>query len=236
MKYCLREAVRVIVINKETKFTIPPEYHYKVSIIPGIGVKLCDSSIIFKDSGYKIKILSSGDLRYLKGFHLTVEGFNKFIKRGNDGTLYIIGEGKEKKRLQNLVKKMEIEEKVIFQNKLPQHEFYQRLREIDVFLFPSFEGGGMVVIEAMSYGKPVVCLDYGGPGEMVIPDCGFKVPIERPEEVTAGLTDALEKLSLSPNLRRKMGEAGRKRVEAQFEWQVKGKMIAKLYQEVLSSS
>lgn len=44
------------------------------------------------------------------------------------------------------------------------------MNKSDIFLFPSFEGGGMVVLEAMAAGLPVVCLDYGGPGEMVTDD------------------------------------------------------------------
>jgi len=44
-----------------------------------------------------------------------------------------------------------------------------------IFLFPSFEGAGMVVIEAMAAGLPVVCLDYSGPGEIVTDECGIKI-------------------------------------------------------------
>ena len=44
---------------------------------------------------------------------------------------------------------------------------FEEMRKADLFLFPSFEGGGMVVLEALAHGLPVVCLQYGGPGEMV---------------------------------------------------------------------
>ena len=53
------------------------------------------------------------------------------------------------------------------------HELYQ---QHDVFLFPSLhDSGGMVVLEAMRHGLPVVCLDLGGPSVMVDDSCGYKI-------------------------------------------------------------
>ena len=44
-----------------------------------------------------------------------------------------------------------------------------------LFSFPSHEGAGMVVAEAMSFGLPVVCLNNEGPGEFITTNCGFAV-------------------------------------------------------------
>ena len=65
----------------------------------------------------------------------------------------------------------------------------------DVFLFPSFEGAGMVVVEAMARGCPVVCLDVGGPGEMVDETRGLRVS-------AAGTFDDPNWFSRSPDVAR----------------------------------
>ncbi len=93
----------------------------------------------------------------------------------------------------------------------------------------------MVVLEAMASGLPVVCLDYGGPGEMVTEECGIKVKPVTPEQTIEDLADALLKLANDPALRRRMGEAGRKRVEEVYSWEKKGEFIKKMYEKVLGN-
>ncbi len=59
---------------------------------------------------------------------------------------------------------------------LERAELLTLYREASVFFFPSHEGAGMVVAEAMSYGVPVLCYRNEGPGELVPPASQLKVP------------------------------------------------------------
>ena len=54
----------------------------------------------------------------------------------------------------------------------------QRMRSADVFVFPSLrDNGGGVVFEALAVGTVPVVVDFGGPGDIVLPDVGYKVPL-----------------------------------------------------------
>jgi glycosyltransferase involved in cell wall biosynthesis len=104
----------------------------------------------------------------------------------------------------------------------------------DVLLFPSLrDGGGTVVIEAMSAAKPVVCLDIGGPGLHINEECGIKLVPTSPSDTVRNLADALERLYLSEDLRIKLGQAARERVEREYHWDKLGDRLMALYQPIL---
>lgn len=86
---------------------------------------------------------------------------------------------------------------------------------LDVFVLPSTqpEPFGLVVIEAMASGKPVVATAPGGPSETVVDgETGYLVPPSNPREIAS----AVEKLLTDPEKRKLMGEAGRKRACSVF--------------------
>jgi len=182
-----------------------------------------------------LQIFSAGSLIPIKGFHLSIPAFASFINLGNNAEFIISGDGCAKKLFEALALKLNIRGKVIFTGNLERKEVLKLMRESDIFLFPSFERGGMVVLEAMAAGLPVVCLDYGGPGEMVTSECGIKVKPVSPEQTIKELSEALLKLAINPDLRKQMGEAGRKRVEGYYTWDKKGEFIQKVYQSVLDN-
>ena len=92
----------------------------------------------------------------------------------------------------------------------------------------------MVVLEAMACGKPIVCLDFGGPGEFVTPKCGIKVKVRTPEQVVNDLASALKRLALDNDLRYKLSQGAKKRA-MDFSWDRKGKIIENIYNRALSN-
>ena len=101
-----------------------------------------------------------------------------------------------------------------------------------VFLFPSFEAAGMVVLEALARGLPVVCMNYGGPGEMVTPACGFAVEVGPSEQTIAGLADALILLAKDRQTCERMGVAARQQVQDHYLWENRHVPIKKWYSSV----
>jgi glycosyltransferase involved in cell wall biosynthesis len=117
---------------------------------------------------------------------------------------------------------------------MSREELLGEMAQCDVFFFPSLrDGGGLVVVEAMSAGKPVVCLDLAGPGVHVTEACGVKVPAHSPQQAIRDLAGALERLYVDPALRRKMGEAARRRAEQVYEWDRVAGRILEAYEKVL---
>jgi glycosyltransferase involved in cell wall biosynthesis len=105
----------------------------------------------------------------------------------------------------------------------------------DVLLFPSLrDGGGTVVIEAMSAARPVVCLNAGGPGLHITESCGIKVDPQSPPKTVADLAAALERLYLDDGLRERMGAAGRERARESYHWDKLGDRLMEIYRPILS--
>jgi glycosyltransferase involved in cell wall biosynthesis len=181
----------------------------------------------------KVNIISVGRLVYFKGFHLALFAISKLLKKRKDISITIIGDGMDRKFLRKLSKKMNIDKHVTFFGNVSREIVIKTMITSDIFLFPSFEGGGMVVLEAMACGLPVVCLDYGGPGEMVTNECGIKIKPRNYDQTIKDLADALLRLADNPELRKKMGDAGKKRVFEYYLWEKKGEFIKRVYDKVL---
>jgi glycosyltransferase involved in cell wall biosynthesis len=104
------------------------------------------------------------------------------------------------------------------------------LGSCDVLIHPSLhDSGGWVCLEAMAAGRPVVCLDLGGPAFLIGEDAGFKVAADDAKGALAGLVTAMLRLAREPHLRASMGAAGRKRVQSEFCWQDKGRALFEIY-------
>ena len=91
-----------------------------------------------------------------------------------------------------------------------------------------------MVIEAMSVGKPVVCLDIGGPGMHVTEECGINITPRSPEETVRELAEALERLYLDKGLRLQLGKAARERAERTYHWDRLGERLMEIYGRALS--
>ena len=232
----LRRARVIIAINSDTALRIPVSERRKVAVIFQNGIYFTELPTIqdVSVSSDKLIILSIGRFIYFKGFSLTIKAFARFVQQYPNARLILIGRGAEYARLRRLVSENGIDDKVEFHDWMPRTEVLKFMQAADIFLFPSYEGGGMVVIEAMAAGKPVVCLDEGGPGEAVTDECGIKVKVEHLNQIVQDLSDAIYRLAKEPLLRRNMGEAAKQRIREAYDWDRKGEQIERLYELVMS--
>lgn len=136
---------------------------------------------------------------------------------------------------------------VLIQEMLPHEEITSILAAADVFVTPSvYEPLGIVNLEAMAMGLPVVGTDTGGiPDVIVDGETGYLVPIEQkrdgtgtpihPERFEADMTERLMQVLDHPEQARQMGERGLERARADFSWDTIGKRTVDLYESLLSS-
>ncbi len=159
-------------------------------------------------------ILSAGSLIRVKGFGLAIKAFKLFSDKYPNSKLTIAGEGPEESRLRALITDLGLHKKVVLEGAMPRNVLLSKMASSDILLFPSLrDGGGTVVIEAMSAGKPVICLDIGGPGLHITEECGIKLDPKSPAETVQDLSKALERLFLNEDLRVQLGKAARARAE-----------------------
>ena len=240
-----RRRSRVILVgNREALNAVPRMWHSKVQLLPLNGVP----SAAFEgfrpgvQPGENYRILTAGRLVRLKAFDLAIEAFKTFVEqtgltgRGDGAEFTIVGDGPELPRLQGLVRGYGLQEQVRFETWKPQEELWSKMRSCDVFLFPSLrDGGGLVVVEAMAAGKPVICVDLGGPAMHVTEDCGIKVAPLSPEQVVRDLAAALERLCADKELRLRMGRAARQRAERIYHWDRLAERMIEIYNDVLGN-
>jgi glycosyltransferase involved in cell wall biosynthesis len=102
---------------------------------------------------------------------------------------------------------------------------------IDIFVMPSYvETFGNALVEAMALGKPVVASDVGGMSEILSsPSCGRLVPPGDPDALARGL----EALIRDPELRKRLGEAGRRHVEKNYSLEKNASRIKHFYMELV---
>jgi len=183
------------------------------------------------------RIFFAGRLIPLKGVELAIKSFKILADSFPDSLFEIAGDGFEKKKLERFAENLGISRKVVFLGERPREEALRKMATCHVFLYPSLrEGGTWALMEAMALGKPVICLDHSGPGDMVTDECGIKIKPVDAEQTIQKLGEALKRLANDPGLRVKMGQAGRKRVQEVYSWEKKGEFIHKVYMEILGSA
>ena len=119
------------------------------------------------------KLLYAGRLLYWKGVHIAIHALAILLRQLPDARLTIVGKGPEEGRLKAVAAVRGLDHSIDFISWLPQRQLVDLYTSHDLFVFPSLhDSSGHVVIEALSRGLPVVCLDLGGPKELVTPQSG----------------------------------------------------------------
>lgn len=181
-----------------------------------------------------IRFISMARLLHWKGLHLGVQAFAQ-ADLPDDAEYWILGDGPEREQLQALAEKLAVGKRVKFWGRLSRDETLSKLSECHILLHPSLhDSGGWVCLEAMAAGRPVICLDLGGPAVQITEETGFKIQAHTPEQAVRDLAKAMTCLAQNSELRVSMGYAGQKRVAQFFNWDIKAKSLAHLYEEIVS--
>lgn len=176
-------------------------------------------------------IISVGRLIYYKGFEYLIKAMEKI-----DGRLLIIGGGPLRESLEKEAQVANVTDKVVFLGEMQNSETIPYYHAADVFALASVarsEAFGIVQLEAMACGKPVVntSLDSGVPFVSVNGQTGVTVPPQDP----CALAKAINLLLDKNDLRARYGEAARHRVEQEFSLDRMVKRTLQLYETVMSS-
>ncbi len=148
------------------------------------------------------KLLFAGRLLYWKGAHIAIRALAELIRRLPNARLTIVGEGNERGRLEAAAARYGLCNNIKFIPWLPQQQLFALYRSHDLFIFPSLhDSSGGVVLEALSFGLPVVCLDLGGPKQIVTSDAGIVVGTagRNTAQVAAAMADEIFRVFAAPS-------------------------------------
>jgi glycosyltransferase involved in cell wall biosynthesis len=141
----------------------------------------------------------------------------------------VVGDGPERGGLEELTVSLGIYKLVSFCGKLRHGEIIQRLGAADVLVFPSIhEFGGAVVFEALAMGAVPVVVDFGGPGDVVRPEVGFKVPLTNESDVVLQIEKVLANLDRDRDLLEQLRQQGMRYARKCLSWDAKAQMVTQI--------
>lgn len=176
----------------------------------------------------KTTLLFVGALTKRKGVEYLIKAFKEIENK--DVKLVLIGEGRERKNLESMVKGLGLKN-VEFKGYLEDEELIKHYNMADIFVLPSLkEGFGQVLLEAMACGLPIIATDASAIPE-VVGNAGILVGPKNPK----ALASAIRMLIDDEELRDELGEMGRKRVEENFTWEKVVDQTVRVYEETIGS-
>ena len=185
------------------------------------------------------EILYVGRLIFWKGVQILIEAFSQILKTQYDCILIIVGDGPIKGDLEELAYNLHISSSVSFLGNISQKDLNYRYSKANVFVLPSInymeqtEGLGVVLLEAMASGVPVIGSNIGGIPDII--EDGVNGLLVSPGD-PQGLADAIIQILENPELAARFREAGLKTVRDRFSWDKISDQFIEVYQEVLHES
>ena len=220
------ESTEVIVNSNYMKselqrlFGLPYE---KINVVPN-GVNLNLYNGVEKDYNFRRQyaadnekiILYVGRLVYEKGIQNLIAAMPKVLNGYHDSKLIIAGKGGMIDELRDEVRRLNIENKVYFTGYLNLNQVTKMYKCADVAVFPStYEPFGVVALEGMLSGTPVVVSDVGGLNEIVQHrENGMKSYAGNPNSIA----DSILELLYNPGLGAEVSRAAKAKVKAQYNW------------------
>jgi teichuronic acid biosynthesis glycosyltransferase TuaC len=238
--WAITHANRVIAASRSLRDTVVDGYGAdpgQVTVIPsGVDVdkfkpmsrKDAESKLELEPAIYRL--LYVGAITLSKGIDHLSRAFARLDPNlRQSAQLVLVGDGDYADRARLLAAELGIADQIILVGKRPNDEIPLWMNASDVLVLPSLsEGFGVVLVEALACGKPVVATACGGPEDIVTPETGILVP---PADV-ASLADALA--AALNNEHRFSGEEIRRYAVNNFDYERVGALILDLYREVLA--
>jgi glycosyltransferase involved in cell wall biosynthesis len=222
-------ASEIVATTTETLSKIPAKHRHKGKIQQAIGIDLNQIQHYFPNSiqyraqrsSTRLELLYAGRLLPWKGLHLILKALALLGGTKSNIRFTVIGMGKDLSRLQNLSRQLKLDEIVSWIPRMPREKLMESYSNFDLFTFPSLhDSGGMVVLEALAFGLPVICLDLGGPCIAVNDSCGRVISTAGASEdqVVTAIAQFLNEILADPRKLLPLSHSARARA-AKLTWQ-----------------
>lgn len=228
--FSYEQADEIISVSPAFKEIIKNKFNQESIYIPNI----VDTNI-FKYNSKKKKqydefnFISVGNLIKHKRMHHTIKAFNKAFKNNLKVKLTIIGGGSEKKNLESLIKELNLEDRIKLTGRIERKEIAEYFKKSDVFVLASKgETFGVVFIEAMASGLPVIATRCGGPEHFIKKEQGLIIEKNNIDKLAGAMKDIYRNIDSYDN------EKISKMTVEQFSPESVAKQITEVYKVVLN--
>jgi len=177
-----------------------------------------------------ILLLAVGRLAARKGYGSLLKAFAQVKSNFPNSRLVIVGRGHLRKRLLNQAKNLGISSSVYIESGMSFEELAELFRNADLTVYPSYyEGQGLIPLESMSSGTPVVTVNHGPLPEMVDSEVGALFEMGNINSMSETI---LKEISDKKSLKEK-GDAGRKRVLENFTYEIDADQFIEIYERIV---
>ena len=219
-----RRAAAIIAASSQT-YAEFAEYRDKLFFIPenGISCSLCVGDSRCPERQTKLELIFVGGLIPCKACDLALRAAAPLLRR-DLARFTVVGDGPERNRLEQLAKSLGIDKAVYFCGGVSHAEVLRRMRSADVMVFPSVRDfGAGVVFEALATGAVPVVADFGGPGDIVHSEVGYKVPLTNESNVVAEMEKILTDLAGNRDLLNRLRQQGMSYARECLTWDAKAR-------------
>ena len=237
LKFLLKQADEVLITQPKYLRSSPylKGYEDKIVVIPvGVDVERFRPmrSEKINNSVFFLSVLD--EFHRYKGLDQLLRALVLVKEKIPDVKLTVGGDGHLLEHYRMLSEDLGLRENVEFLGRVPEEMLANYYNKCDIFVLPSVskaqEGFGMVLLEAMACGKPVVCTEIVGVADEVKTEgAGLIVEPSNAEELAGAMSYLLQNGSLA----HKMGEVGRGLVEERYGWEKVAKRVEEVYEELI---
>ena len=184
------------------------------------------------DCGRPLRLVTVCNLIPLKGTDDTLRAMRRLADRGIRTELRVVGTGPERSRLEQMARNLGLDDCLTFTGSLPHDEAMEEIYRADVYCMPSWnEGFGVVYVEAMGQGVPVIaCRGQGIDTVVSESGAGLLVPGKDPDALAAALASFIN----NPAQITDMGRKGYDYARERLTWEAVARRLVALYEEVIA--
>lgn len=223
-----KNANLILCKTEAMRMAIPQKYRNKAVLFTDVAV---ESRVAFPQTGNvekeTLQYISVGRLDAWRGFDVLIESFCEALQVFPKMRLSILGEGIDRKRLESIIEKHQLQNSVFLLGNVSIAEYNKIISSCDVVVNSCLKEGAVTVsFDSMRYGKPLICVDSGGFTRYFSDEYAIVLPQQNRSKLIQTMKKAILDLT-DKNLRLSMGELARN-VGNQFTWDFKGEKIYEL--------
>jgi glycosyltransferase involved in cell wall biosynthesis len=225
------KAAAIIAASSQT-YSEFASYRDKLFFVPepGISRALCSEDLRGPEGNGKLELVFVGGLIPCKACDLALRAAAPLLRNGL-ARFTVLGDGPERSRLEQLVTSLGIGNSVHFRGWVNHAEVFTQLRSADALVFPSVRDfGAGVVFEALACGAVPIVADFGGPGDIVHPGVGYKIPLTNENDFVVRMEKILTELTQNRDQLNSLRRQGMAYAKERLTWEAKAQDTTRVLQ------